>query len=533
MGDNCSKHVKLPEVDGTTFKKYKFPFENLVLQGGGAWGVCQVGALKVLDDAGILQNIKRFGGTSVGAVVAGLLAVGMAPQELADKLNENLKDIAYDKPPSHWYDLPIPDKYVADIWYLYNLTHKFGIMPGEAFLDWYGKTIEEHLHAKGFDSLNGDINFWQVYDVLGKELCTVSYETEFTSEVYSHVKTSPLLEIKKAVRMSMSIPVIFQAYQSSFGNIQPRHIDGGVSAGYPIYCFEGWWLSMDQAKTFAKRLEGKDAEKKINFLPGVSRKHFDVVGSDEDKEMVREKTVGLAMFTDIHPGGSSQELFEKRIEECLEENPKYKEQLEIPSTKLANKYHEKQVQLKKTRFEFAKELEEGFTVGDKIKEVAAAYPDEAEMERIFYELTDEQMEIISITAGMDGKPDKEAVFKLLFLDYDGNPTTALASDIYDNQMPLQQAKNDCLKGNFAETPMELYGQFMQFVGKNKPMEEYDVGRSVGINCSYVGMLNFDLETKDKEFLMAQGAVAALAFLEDWVSKHPELEEVPVQQTTTA
>ncbi|XP_078685504.1 uncharacterized protein YqhO-like [Branchiostoma floridae x Branchiostoma belcheri] len=335
----------MPDVDGSHFSKYKFPFENLVLEGGGAKGMAYVGALKVLEDAGILRNIKRFGGTSAGSITAGFLAVGMSPQDILDKSNENLQDILLSGSPCYLCGMC---KY---LWYFYNLANHYGIFPATHFVDWYGKAIEEHLqkvknrrqrsgeeNPDEFDNLNGDVTFAQVYNAFGKELCTVSYETEFQTEVYSHVKTSPLLEIREAVRMSMSIPVVFEAYKPAVGDIQPpvRHIDGGLSANYPIYCFEGWWLSMDQGNTFFHRLHGLDRRQlRQNFLPDGSRQHFQVEGSAKEKKRIHKKTIGACLFSDTSLEGRFQHQFNHRLDHYLRAHPDYQRLLRRPNTKLA------------------------------------------------------------------------------------------------------------------------------------------------------------------------------------------------------
>ncbi|CAH1271108.1 Hypp4562 [Branchiostoma lanceolatum] len=519
MGQRCScsrpKKARLPDVDGTNFRQYTFPFENLVLEGGGAKGAAYVGALKILEDAGILQNIKRFGGTSAGSITAGFLAVGMTPQDILDKMNQDLQKILLGGSPSP----------CCLCCYFNNLENHYGIFPAEKFLDWYGKAIEEHLQKRRrqisghenphkFDNLSGDITFAQVYHALGKELCTVSYETAFSSEVYSHVKTSPLLEIREAVRMSMSIPVVFEAYEPSVG-LQPgvRHVDGGMSANYPIYCFEGWWLSMHPENTFAKRLgalNGRNLKK--NFLPGVSREHFHSGGNED-----REKTLGACLFSDTGELDKFQHQFEDRMEAFLVDFPQYKRILKKPNTKLANEYRQKMERLQVDRDKFLKKLDDDSRLEEKIMQVAALYPNKAEMNRRFDTLFSAP-EIIQIY----GEPDKDAAFEMLFLNYNKEPvepTKSVAVGIYQNQKHLQKAKNECLKGSFADTSVEFYGQLMEFIRKNKPMEEYDVGRSIGINVDYIGSLDFDLETGDKEFLMTQGAVATKAFLHDWVRKH--------------
>ncbi|XP_078666084.1 uncharacterized protein LOC144908394 [Branchiostoma floridae x Branchiostoma belcheri] len=546
-GSTPSTPAKLPVIDGTRFRKYDFPFENLVMEGGGVKGLAHLGAVKILDDAGILEKIKRFGGTSAGAVAGGLLVIGMTPKEILDKVNENLQDVAIDKPQQSWILKEIlklvPAKFAKDldyIWYLKNLKEDFGMLPGDAFLDWYGKTIEEHLQTvkqekekkgENVDKLDRDINFEQVFEVFEKELCTVSYEPEFSSEVYSHLKTSPLLEIKKAVRMSMSIPVLFEAYKPSFWPIQARHVDGGFSANYPIYCFEGWWLSMDPANTFEKKLRGANQDN--NFLPGVSRKHFDVDCNcnEQQKEEIRKKTIGLHLFSDVHYRiqGAYQDEFEKRTADYLKKHPEDEKYLQRPNTTLANAFDKKQCRQRGEQAQFAKECEEKSTLyRGKIKDVVNAFPDEEKMKSLFNQLTDDEVKIIN---NGDANVNKEAAFNRLFRDYKGELTTTVATNIFENQVPLDTAKNSCLKGNFADSSMELYDQFWHFLRPNIPMKEYDVGRSAGINVGYITGLEFGLEAGDKEFLMNQAAVAAVAFLEEWVSTHnPPLKEVPVQQT---
>ena len=53
---------------------------GLVLSGGGAKGLAHIGALKVLEDAGI--RIDYIGGSSMGAIVGGLYAAGYSAAEL-------------------------------------------------------------------------------------------------------------------------------------------------------------------------------------------------------------------------------------------------------------------------------------------------------------------------------------------------------------------------------------------------------------------------------------------------------------------
>lgn len=70
----------------------KDPRIGLVLGGGGAKGAATVGALRVIEDAGI--RIDYITGTSIGAIIGGLYAAGYTAAELEDfLLSQEWEDI--------------------------------------------------------------------------------------------------------------------------------------------------------------------------------------------------------------------------------------------------------------------------------------------------------------------------------------------------------------------------------------------------------------------------------------------------------
>ena len=58
----------------------KRPKIALVLAGGGAKGLAHIGAIKVLEEAGI--PIDMVVGNSMGSIVGGLYAIGYSPEEM-------------------------------------------------------------------------------------------------------------------------------------------------------------------------------------------------------------------------------------------------------------------------------------------------------------------------------------------------------------------------------------------------------------------------------------------------------------------
>lgn len=79
------KHVAFVFIMGCSlfqplFSQDSRPKVGVVLSGGGAKGYAHIGALKVIEEAGI--KIDYIGGTSIGAIVGGLYASGYSAEEL-------------------------------------------------------------------------------------------------------------------------------------------------------------------------------------------------------------------------------------------------------------------------------------------------------------------------------------------------------------------------------------------------------------------------------------------------------------------
>ena len=57
-------------------------YDTLVLSGGSSKGIMTLGALQYLYDNFLLKNIKNYIGTSAGAMICYLLAIGYTPVEI-------------------------------------------------------------------------------------------------------------------------------------------------------------------------------------------------------------------------------------------------------------------------------------------------------------------------------------------------------------------------------------------------------------------------------------------------------------------
>jgi NTE family protein len=196
-----------------------YHFRNLVFEGGGVKGIAYVGALEVLATKGILEDIRRVGGASAGAINAVLVG-----------LNYSLRDVE-----TILRSLDF-NKFMDDSWGKIRdtkrLLNEFGWYKGDFFREWIGGIIGEKTgnpnatfseiaarkEAKGFRDLY----------IMGTNL-----STRF-GEVFSFEHT-PRTCVADAVRISMSIPLFFTSQRSPRGDI---YVDGGVLDNYPVKLFD-------------------------------------------------------------------------------------------------------------------------------------------------------------------------------------------------------------------------------------------------------------------------------------------------------
>ncbi|XP_035663472.1 uncharacterized protein LOC118407160 [Branchiostoma floridae] len=324
------KPPQLPKVSGIEYLGC-YSYENLVLKGGGAKGIAYIGAAKVLDDAGILPKIKRFAGTSAGAITAALLAVRMTPQEMLEELsNRSLMDLLDPPVRGGWFSfldwfphIPgVPSWLTVDNMStaLTAVTDR-GACEGKEFLDWFGDILDRHFNRLQLDTEKGldkDITFDKLYHTLGVELCVVAYNMVLGNETYFHVKTTPMMKIREAVRMSMSIPGVFKPFDLGLKNPY-TFIDGGLAANYPLWAFDGWYLSMNEENTFHKKLKEEEGEMiRKMFHPEYRKERFD---------SRNKNTLGILMFS-----GSDREMyqgkFEERLEKLVEVKPEFEKKRE-------------------------------------------------------------------------------------------------------------------------------------------------------------------------------------------------------------
>jgi NTE family protein len=212
--------------------------ENLVFEGGGVKGIAYTGALERLNELDLLKNVKRYAGSSAGSIIATLLAVGYTTKELKNIMLE--------------IDFPtLLDDKTGVLRDAYAIMSKYGYCDGAIFTT----IMEKYIGKK-------DYTFKQLWDDKGIELVIVGTNLNRMQEVHFSHKTYGDMPIVKAVRISMSIPLIFKPIKIG----GDYYVDGGVTNNYPLTVFDDKDTYND--KTIGIKFHTADKEETLEIYKG-------------------------------------------------------------------------------------------------------------------------------------------------------------------------------------------------------------------------------------------------------------------------
>ena len=189
---------------------------GVVLSGGGAKGMAHIGALKVIEDAGI--PIDYIVGTSMGAIIGGLYSIGYTPQQLDSMVRKQnwqfLLSDHIERREMNLMEREAEETYVISVPFSKNAIKEVtgGLIKGHNIDNLFSELTLGYHDSISFDSL--PIPFACVSEnlVLGEEYV-------FREGILS-----------TAMRASMAIPGVFTPVRLNDMVL----IDGGVVNNYPV-----------------------------------------------------------------------------------------------------------------------------------------------------------------------------------------------------------------------------------------------------------------------------------------------------------
>ncbi|XP_014784577.1 uncharacterized protein LOC106879487 isoform X2 [Octopus bimaculoides] len=421
-------------------------------------------------------------------MVAALISVGVSSTELLDYLSQDIGKLMLDHKWGYLSLLP-------------NLIKNFGWNPGKKIDTWFKNVLKDKTGS-------AEVTFWQIYKYYGRELCVVVTNVNHMAVEYCHTKTTPNMPVRLAVRMSMSIPVMFHPpkYYASDGT-DMHYADGGLLCNYPIHCFDGWWLSMAPKDNFINRL--RPLEQLHEFFDKSVR--FDTFN---------KKTLGFLLFSDDEP-----EIMRTHLENRLKEYGCY-ELNRYPETKLA-KGRKQNCSMKLDECGKHKNICRAF---DQLVKVIAKHNPEhgrtINMDMFIAVLHDPELSEEDHLLLFDKVIVNEWDIKDIFMTLDKNLDNEIE---YEELIQILETKGINVQSRFLgyfgrqvnslQSYLSALMETMLTNTKRAYIVEEDKHRTVGINTGYVDTTDFCLEHDDKNFLIKQGWNSTVAFFREYLNVH--------------
>jgi predicted acylesterase/phospholipase RssA len=251
---------------------------DLVFEGGGAKGMAFVGAVAELLKAGHTHD--RLLGTSAGAITATLLAAGYTVEEMNAALMEQedgkpvfsgfmgRPDDFTDDEIEHGgmlallknLDVSVLPNFLEDRMdrevvralarggksrNLVALVERGGWFAARRFLTWMGGKLDAGKRADGTPRNYSGMSLKQFFDATGVDLSMVASDTTDGRLLVLNHRTAPDCPVVYAVRMSMSIPLVWDevTWRREWGAYRGRDItghgvvDGGMLSNFPLELF--------------------------------------------------------------------------------------------------------------------------------------------------------------------------------------------------------------------------------------------------------------------------------------------------------
>lgn len=211
------------------------PIENLVFEGGGTKGAAYAGCMQVMDHLDLLKDVKRVAGTSAGSITATLLACGCGSDGITKVVHDtDFRNFIFDK-----------GGFLCTI---SRFLFRYGMHSGDPLV----KKIKKYIKQFGG---NEELTFSQLDELAlsqpekYKQLTIVASNVTTQKPEIFNSKKNPNLPIWKAVRASVSIPVIFEPINID-GDL---FVDGGLSWIFPIDIYDTVILKKENGDEYYER----------------------------------------------------------------------------------------------------------------------------------------------------------------------------------------------------------------------------------------------------------------------------------------
>lgn len=186
----------------------------VVCSGGGMLGFASIGALHSIQKTGALKRCHTYAGTSIGSIIAAVCALN---RDIRDTVKNHMLEYTFQQ---HWNIL--------------NIDRALGVDSGRGLKQWILRLFPHK------------ITFQDIYDMYSRTLIICATNLSCRSAEYFSRFTHPDMDIRTALLLSCSVPVLFAApmYQGC------RYNDGCLTDNFPVQeamrrCGKGYVLGIN------------------------------------------------------------------------------------------------------------------------------------------------------------------------------------------------------------------------------------------------------------------------------------------------
>jgi NTE family protein len=208
-------------------------YADVVLEGGGMRGIAHVGALKMAEARG--YRWQHCAGTSVGALIAALLAAGYSAPELHAILGRtDFARLVYERGPKGWPAMQLARLFCRGGLHTGNSLEAFT----RELLRAKGMRVFGDLIVPGQEQVPKTSRFRYRLVVIASDI-TNGRLLRLPQDSMYYGQNPDELDIALAVRMSASIPLFFRPIvRHDFAGRLYRVVDGGLLSNFPIDIFD-------------------------------------------------------------------------------------------------------------------------------------------------------------------------------------------------------------------------------------------------------------------------------------------------------
>lgn len=242
-------------------------YKNLVFEGAGIRGLAYTGVIMELEDRGIISGIEKIGGTSAGAITALALSLGYTSEEIYDFISGT--DFQQFNDGKYWF-----------LGGFARMAKYYGWYRGEEVDKWLGLMLEAKTGK-------ADITFKEMHDAGYKDIYITGTCLNRQKLIIFSAETYPGMQVKEAARISMSIPLYYEAvFIDENGKVYEEHddkeglyvmVDGGILGNFPIEIFDSYKIDSDGMRiripnmnTLGIRIDSEEQIKNDQQIKGLA-----------------------------------------------------------------------------------------------------------------------------------------------------------------------------------------------------------------------------------------------------------------------